>query len=256
MLHDNVRHFAGLFASAGQEHAGRAVRAPMLAAAIAINPTITRLMHVFLGRKRLRGTGSRIVFDVRFLIGSRHIPQIGPFHAELGGQTARQRKAQADNAVRIAFDGVDECSAEALKREGTSHFQRFSGGDVPFDIGVGIFAEVQRCPARASRDTPGGEVDQAMARPQFTGGATHGTQSFPSHLSAMRLAVTFAVKQEHGIAAKNQRTDFRTGQARLAINEISNRFGDRRNGDSRKIAGLHIGGGLHFVRTQRNTMMF
>lgn len=80
--------------------------------------------------------------------------------------------------------------------------------------------------------------------------------SFPSHLSAMRLAVTFAVKQEHGIAAKNQRTDFRTGQARLAINEISNRFGDRRNGDSRKIAGLHIGGGLHFVRTQRNTMMF
>ena len=75
----------------------------------------------------------------------------------------------------------------SLKREGTSHFQRFSGGDVPFDIGVGIFAEVQRCPARASRDTPGGEVDQAMARPQFTGGATHGTQSFPSHLSAMRL---------------------------------------------------------------------
>ena len=228
----------------------------MLAAAIAINPTITRLMHVFLGRKRFCSTGSRIVFNVRFLIGSRHIPQIGPFHAKLGGQTARQRKAQADNAVRIAFDGVNERSTEALKREGTSHFQRFSSSDVPFDIGVGIFAEVQRGPARASRDTPGGEVDQAMTRPQLTGGTTHGPQSFPSHLSAMRLAVTFAVKQEHGIAAKNQRTDFRTGQARLAINEISNRFSDRRNGDSRKIAGIYVGGGLHFVRTQCNTRMF
>ena len=58
MLHDNVRHFAGLFASAGQQYTGSAVRAPMLAAAIAINPTITRLMHVFLGRKRFRDTGS------------------------------------------------------------------------------------------------------------------------------------------------------------------------------------------------------
>ena len=151
-------------------------------------------MHVFLGRKRFCGTGSRIVFNVRFLIGSRHVPQISPFHAKLGGQTARQRKTQSDNAVRIAFDGVDERSAEALKCEGTSHFQRLSGSDVPFDIGVGIFAEVQRGPARASRDTPGGEVDQAMARPQFTGGTTHGTQPFPSHLNAMRLAVAFAVK--------------------------------------------------------------
>ena len=182
------------------------------------------------------------MFNVRFLIGSRHVPQIGPFHAKLGGQTARQRKTQSDNAVRIAFDGVDERSAEALKCEGTSHFQRLSGSDVPFDISVGIFTEVQCGPACASRDTPGGEVDQAMARPQFAGGTAHGTQPFPSHLNAMRLAVAFAVKQEHGIAAKNQRTDFRTGQARLAINEISNRFGDRRNGDSRKIAGLHIGG--------------
>ena len=78
--------------------------------------------------------------------------------------------------------------------KGTSHFQRLSGSDVPFDIGVGIFAEVQRCPARTSRDTPGGEVNQAMARPQFTGGTTHGTQPFPSHLNTMRLAVAFAVK--------------------------------------------------------------
>lgn len=63
----------------------------------------------------------------------------------------------------IAFDGVDECSSKAFEREGTSHFQRLSGGDVPFDIGVGILAEMQRGPARASRDMPGGEVDQAMA---------------------------------------------------------------------------------------------
>ena len=232
MLHDDVRHFAGRFVTTGQQHAGRAVRAPMLATAIAINPAVARLMHVFLGRQRLCRTRLRIVFEIRSQVGTRDVPQIRPFDAQLRGQSACQRQAQADDAVRIAFDRIDERAAEAFQREGSSHFQRLPRCDVAFDVAIGIVAEMQGGFAGATHHAARREIDQAMAGPQLAGNAAHGTQPFARNLFAVRLAVAFAVQQEHGIAAENQRTDFRAGQTRPAVHEIGDRLGSSGNGDS------------------------
>ena len=220
----------------------------MLAAAGAVDPAVSRLVHVLLGRQRLRGTRFRIIFGVRRKVGAGDVPQVGPFDAQLRRQTAHQRQAQADDAVRIAFDRVDERAAETFQSERSGHFQRLAGGDVAFDIQVGIFAEVQGRFAGAAHHAARREVDEAMAGPQLAGGTAHGTQPFARYLFAMRLAVAFAVQQEHGIAAENQRAGLRTGQAWTAIHEIGDRLGDGGNGDAGEIAGLRLVGGLRAVR--------
>ena len=177
------------------------------------------------------------MFDVRFLIGSRHIPQIGPFHAKLGGQTASQRKTQADNAVRIAFDGVDERSTEAssVKEPATSN-----GSPVAMYRSISVSEYSQKCSvallaprairpvAKSIRQWP---VHNSPVAPRMARSRSRATSALCACRNIRRQAGTWNRSQESA-------DRLRTGQARLAINEISNRFGDRRNGDSRKIAGL------------------
>ena len=91
-----------------------------------------------------------------------------------------------------------------------------------------------------------------MAGPQFAGGASHGTQPLTSDGFAVRLAIAFAIKQKHGVAAENQRADGGAGKSRLTFDRIGDRLGDGRNGDIGKITGLHIVGILHDFRSQRN----
>ena len=64
--------------------------------------------------------------------------------------------------------------------------------------------------ACAAHGTPGREIDQAVAGPQFAGRAAHALQSFAGHGFAVRLAVAFAAQEEHRITAENQRADRRS----------------------------------------------
>ena len=52
----------------------------------------------------------------------------------------------------------------------------------------------------------------------------------------MRLAVAFAVQEEHRITAENQRADCRLGQSRLSGNSGGDGFGDGRHIDAGEVA--------------------
>ena len=214
MLHHHMRHLAGDGVTTGQQHAGGAVEAPVAAAAVAVDPAVARLMHVLLGRHRTGGgAGHAVGLGGGVVIAAGHVPQVRPFHTQLAGQPPGQRQAQADDAVRIALDAVDERAAEAFQRKGAGHLQRFAGGNVALDVAVGIIAEMHDGVADAAGHAPGGEVDQAVAGPQLAAVATHGPEPFACHVRAVGLAVAFAVEQEHRVAAQDQRADRGGGQA-------------------------------------------
>ena len=46
---------------------------------------------------------------------ARHIPQVGPFHAQLFGQPTGKRQTEADDAARITLDPLDERAAETVE---------------------------------------------------------------------------------------------------------------------------------------------
>ena len=214
MLHDHMRHAARHCVSAGQQHAGGAVEAPVAAAAVAVDPTVARLTHVLLGRHRTAGgAGHAVGFGCGIVIAAGHVPQVRPFHTQLAGQPPGQRQAQADDAVRIALDAVDERAAEAFQRKGAGHLQRLAGGDVAFDVTVGIIAEMHDGVAGAAGHAPSGEVDQTVAGPQLAAVAAHGLKPFACHVRAVGLAMAFAVEQEHRVATQDQRADRGGGQA-------------------------------------------
>ena len=75
-----------------------------------------------------------------------------------------------------------------------------------------------------------------MAGPQFAGRAAHALQSFAGHGFAVRLAVAFAIQEEHRITAENQRADCRLGQSRLSGNSGGDGFGDGRHIDAGEVA--------------------
>ena len=147
-----------------------------------------------------------------------------------------QRQAEADDAVRIALDAVNERTTEALERERTGDFQRLASGDVPLDVIVGELTEMHFGVTCTAHSTSGCKIDEAVAGPQFAGRAAHTLQSFAGHGFAVRLAVAFAVQEEHRVAAKNQRADCRLGQSRLSGNSGGDGFGNGRHIDAGEVA--------------------
>ena len=195
MLHDHMRHAARRGVPTGQQHAGGAVESPVAAAAVAVDPAVARLTHVLLGRHRTGGgAGHAVGLGGGVMVAAGHVPQVRPFHAQLAGQPPGQRQAQADDAVRIALDAVDERAAESFQRKGAGHLQRLSGGDVALDVTVGIVAEMHDGVAGAAGHAPGGEVDQAVAGPQLATVSAHGPEPFARYVRVVGLAVAFAVE--------------------------------------------------------------
>lgn len=70
----------------------------------------------------------------RFQFTTADIPQVSPRDAQFAGQMPGQRQAEADDAVRIALNTVDERTTEAFQRERSGDFQRLASGNVPFDV--------------------------------------------------------------------------------------------------------------------------
>ena len=235
VLHDHVSHLAARRVAASQQNAGRTVGAPMLAAAGAVHPAIAGLVYVFDRRQNASVLVARCL-AFRFQFTTADIPQVSPRDAQFAGQMPGQRQAEADDAVRIALNTVDERTTEAFQRERSGDFQRLASGNVPFDVGIGEFAEMDFGVACAAHGTPGREIDQAVAGPQFAGRAAHALQSFAGHGFAVRLAVAFAAQEEHRITAENQRADRRLGQSRLSGNSGGDGFGDGRHVDAGEVA--------------------
>ena len=207
----------------------------MLAAAGAVHPAIAGLVYVFDRRQNASVLVARCL-AFRFQFTTADIPQVSPRDAQFAGQMPGQRQAEADDAVRIALNAVDERTTEAFQRERSGDFQRLASGNVPFDVGIGEFAEMDFGVACAAHGTSGREIDQAVAGPQFAGRAAHALQSFAGHGFAVRLAVAFAAQEEHRITAENQRADCRLGKSRLSGNSGGDGFGDGRHIDAGEVA--------------------
>ena len=139
--------------------------------------------------------------------------------------------------MRVAIDPVDERAAETLQRERPGYLKWLAGGDVAFNVLIGVIAEIHDRTTRILDRPASGEIDDAMTGPQLPAAPAHTAEAFPRRGFVMRLAIAFTIEQEHRITTDNQRARAGTVQPLTAIDRRVNRLDTSRRGDTGKIAG-------------------